>query len=581
MAHPARTDADRVVGPGHTTTPATRWMVAAATLGVFLVHLIPGLDTGGPVVFEDEIGYLMNGRAIAGLADGARLHEMGFYHAGWSLLLAPLNWVFSDAAASYRAALTLTALLGALAVLPLTWLGRRALGLAPTTAVLAASVAALYPGRVLMSGYVYAESLLALSYLVALVAAWHFWHRRSTASAVLFGLSAAWLYAVHGRAIGIVVVTVLLLAVAALRGRDLRPLAGVAASIMVVVGTEVVHRWLKGAIYLPRTSRLSGSVGNLPDTRPRSLLAATLGQSWYLAVASLGLVAAGAVELVRRLRHVWRTPEGSLWWWWLGSFVAVAAVTLPAMARSVARGLRLDYVIYGRYMDAFVPALVLLGAATLAGPVRRTRPLVPVLAAPLLALATRVVSLSQYLEGLPIAALSVAGIAVWIDPGGQAVPLVVGSLGATAGAAAIFWLPWRSVTPRLVLAAALFVVLSIAGEIRTMGALDAPWQSLLQLQHVVSDLDPTAISYDEHDDTIYGRNGYQFWLPDTRFEFFDSGTGERPDTALVIARRDWPLADELDAALVTSEERLDEALWVMPGPLQDRLRAQGRLSADP
>ncbi len=37
--------------------------MALAILGVFVVHLLPGLDTGGPMVFEDEIGYLMNGRA--------------------------------------------------------------------------------------------------------------------------------------------------------------------------------------------------------------------------------------------------------------------------------------------------------------------------------------------------------------------------------------------------------------------------------------------------------------------------------------------------------------------------------------
>ena len=221
-------------------------------------------------MFEDEIGYLMNGRAIAGLADGVRLHQMGFYQSGWSVVLTPLNWVFSDAGVQYRAALTLTALLGGLAVVPLTWLGRKVLHLAPIPAVLAATVAALYPGRVLMSGYLYTESLLALSYCVAVVAVWHFWRRRSATAAVLVGLSSAWLYAVHGRAIGIVAVAVILLAVNALRDRDLRPLAGIAAAVAMVVGAELLNRWLKVAIYTPRSSRLSGNIGSLPDTRPRA-----------------------------------------------------------------------------------------------------------------------------------------------------------------------------------------------------------------------------------------------------------------------------------------------------------------------
>jgi hypothetical protein len=535
------------------------------------------------MVFEDEIGYLMNSRALAGLADGARLHEMGSYQAGWSLLLTPLNWVFSDAGALYRAALVLTAVVSALVVVPLSWLGRRVLGLSSGTAVAAATVAALYPGRVLMSGYVYAEAALALCVAVTVVAAFWYWERRTIAAAATLGGLSAFLYALHGRAIGIAAVAAVFLTWDAVRRKDWRPLAGVLSAVAVVVGAELLNRWLKTELYMPRRSRLSGSLSNLPDTPPRALIATILGQSWYLVTASIGLAALGALELGRRTLTELRRRTLGPWCFVVTAFATVAAVTVPAMARAAGRGTRLDYVIYGRYLDALMPVILLLGGAALLRATHVWERLTPVVAIPLLGLGTRLVSLPGFYEGAPIAALSVAGIAAWIDPARQEIPFLWASLGAALIAGAVALIPLRRAVWRVAAVGVAFVALSVTGEVRTMGVLDTPWQSLVQLQHQILDLDldTSRISYDEAGQTLHGRNGYQYWLPDTQFVFFDSADGDRPRTELVIARWDWPLADDLGARMVASEERLDEALWVLPGPAQDRLRAQGRLVPEP
>ena len=305
-----------------------------------------------------------------------------------------------------------------------------------------------------------------------------------------------------------------------------------------------------------------------------------LGQSWYLVTASVGLAAFGVIELVRRTLDELQERALGPWCFVTGSIAAVAAVTVPAMSRGAGRGTRLDYVIYGRYLDALMPVVLLLGAAVLLRAGRAWQRLVPVIAIPVLGLGTRLVSLPGFYEGAPIAALSVAGIAAWIDPAQQQIPFVWASLGATVIAAVAVAIPVRLALWRLAVVAVAFVSLSVAGEVRTMGVLDTPWQSLVQLHTQVLDLDADVprISYDESEQTLYGRNGYQFWLPQTRVEFFDSSEGDRPRTDLVIARRDWPLATELDAEMIAAEERLDEALWVMPGELQDQLRATGRLA---
>jgi hypothetical protein len=158
---------------------------------------------------------------------------------------------------------------------------------------------------------------------------------------------------------------------------------------------------------------------------------------------------------------------------------------------------------------------------------------------------------------------------------GSGTPLQVWALVTLwPGAAAVacfsifIFAPVRRPTLRIALVRVAFVALSITGEIRTMSVLDTPWQKTLTLQELILPLEPAEISYDTNHETLYGRNGYQFWLRGTEFLFFDSSTGKVPATDLVLSRRDWPAAEALGARLIARESRLDEALWVLPGALQ-------------
>jgi len=62
---------------------------------------------------------------------------------------------------------------------------------------------------------------------------------------------------------------------------------------------------------------------------------------------------------------------------------------------------------------------------------------------------------------------------------------------------------------------------------------------------------------------------------------FDSVTS-RPETTLVISRKDWDLADVWGARKIADDTGLfSNALWVMPGPLQEALASAGRLDDGP
>jgi hypothetical protein len=238
---------------------------------------------------------------------------------------------------------------------------------------------------------------------------------------------------------------------------------------------------------------------------------------------------------------------------------------------------RLDYLIYGRYFDALIPTLILLGLAKLYRVRRLGRQAYPLAVLPLLAATLWLIALPSNYQGLPLAALNVGGIAAWINPSAEEIPIAAATAAAMACFSVFLLAPIRRPIFRIALVGVAFVALSITGEIRTMSVLDTPWQQTLTLQELILPLEPAEIAYDTNHETLYGRNGYQFWLRGTKFLFFDSSTGKVPATDLVLSRRDWPAAAELGARQIAREDRLDEALWVLPGALQNRLSQLGKL----
>jgi hypothetical protein len=69
----------------------------------------------------------------------------------------------------------------------------------------------------------------------------------------------------------------------------------------------------------------------------------------------------------------------------------------------------------------------------------------------------------------------------------------------------------------------------------------------------------------------------RLFYPSARFTPFDSAAGQLPCSDLVVSGRLDLGPSYRGARLVTTENRVGQALWVLPGALQDRLNAAGRL----
>jgi hypothetical protein len=338
-------------------------LLAAAVL--FLARLLLSFLRTGPVVVADEVGYLTNARVLAGGTSG-QLQDAPFYRGGYSLLIAPLLRLTDDPHTAYRLVLALNAVLAAI-LLPLLYLLLvRCFAAPPRTAFWGAAAASAYPSVTLFSQAALSESLL-----LPLTVGWLLCCAEALASrgrrgqylwGAAAGLAAAALYAVHGRMIVAVALTILGLVVLAVRGRV--PAAAAAlGSAVAIVGLGLVRLLDDYLITHNYGGRRPDEVGQRLSTLDHAggvlvFLRNLAGQSWYLTVATLGVVL-WALLSVRRaeVREAARRDARPstlivvLMLATLGGLLVLSALSFPEIDRA-------DMMIYGRYTEIVMPPLL-------------------------------------------------------------------------------------------------------------------------------------------------------------------------------------------------------------------------------
>lgn len=536
---------------------------AVALVGVHL-WLSRGRDE---LLLADGTGYLANARWIAGKAGATWQGAAAFYHAGWSLLVAPVYLFTTSPDAVHAYVLVLNAVLGSLSAVACALVGRRVFALSPSWSLLAGAVAGTYPAVLLQSGFEWSESLYFLLFPLFALAAHRLLSRPSVASAVAAGLVAAALNATHPKGLGVVVATVFVVAILGWRRLVPRREAAVVIGAAVVgfAATRLLHAALLDALYDDSAAAIEGGV--LARVKDPALVWATFarfwGQTWYLTVASVGLVPLGVWAWAR---HVDRRVAALV--------LGAAALMLAASSLQMSDGTRVDHVVYGRYDEGFVPVLLVGGVAAAA----RLR--------------------SAVLAGLGGASFAVLGVLALLFNGadrftGDVMPLnVLGVLVyersrdeievlvVTALAIAVLALVAAAHHVRraaaLAVLAAFFVASSASVDQRTLRSWSGPFMAATEIPDVVRAIDaaePVWVDRDAYD--VDAINAYQLELTDvTGIRFYESSPPARAQ--LVVADTGW--AAPAGARLAFAESVVyDAGLWVLPGPLQTRLAAELQL----
>lgn len=393
--------------PGGTALPwARRHRVLLLLLAGYAVQvgLRLYLATGryGPLVYADEIGYLIDGRSIAGGPPG-QMTASAFYRGGYPLLTAPAFLISDDPHVQYRLLLAINAVFSA-AVFPLVYgLLTGAMRIRRRVAGPAAFVAALYPPLVLTSLLVWAETGLYVLLLVTLFLLTR-WVVAATAPArwaypAGAGVAVGLLYTMHGRTIPVVVLLLLAVAGCGWLRRDLRApaAAGLLAAGLTGAAGRALNHWLAARNWGGPVSESAPSPSTLLSSRVlHGAGVIVAGQFWYLMVGTLGLFLLGLIEATRRCRVrsagagvtagavgaggpgragplarlVGRLRAGVAPGTAGGPLVAVLILTITAAllvltAVFFAPPSRPDKVTYGRYVEIVVPLLLGLGLSRL------------------------------------------------------------------------------------------------------------------------------------------------------------------------------------------------------------------------
>lgn len=284
------------------------------------------------------------------------------YRPALSTLLAPFFAVFDDTVWLFRLGLVVNSLIAGISVWWLARIVRRLTPFGDVGVVVTSMAIALMPSSLVASAHLWAEPLVSLSFLGAMLGVLQFYDRPSARSAATPVLWTVLGFTAHGRLLPLVVLVAAIVVVGAARARH-RAAALVAVLTAGVGGTAsmLYTRWIVGEVW-----EVAGSVnttsGVLPRLRdPLQIVDSAIGQTWYQLSASALTFGLGLVVLVRRsfLRN--GSSKGT-------DAVLVLAMTLPLMAVSfvfMSDRARPDHVIYGRYNDAIVWPVIAVGVGWL------------------------------------------------------------------------------------------------------------------------------------------------------------------------------------------------------------------------
>jgi hypothetical protein len=343
-----------------------RWALAALASGVAVAIVRQWTSRGRDeyTIWPDEPAQLAIARFLGG---GTRwnMDDHSVWRPLFGTLLAPAHWFTDDPATILHVAFTLNALLGGLAAALLVVVARRLTPLSPWWAADASVAVSLAPAALFTTEFVFAESLVAPLFLGTLLALLHLHEVPTLRNGLVAAMLAGAAFGAHSRMLPLAVIVLGVVGVAAARRRlGVREASVIALSVLVTVAlAEAFTRWIVGRLWDEPSERNSPSAVLEQLTSGLPVVVSLIGQSWYLLVASLGIIVYGIAVLSRRAR----ARRGGVA---TGDARVVLAAVGACFALSVvfmSDRLRSDQLVYGRYNDAVVTPVIVVGLAALFG----------------------------------------------------------------------------------------------------------------------------------------------------------------------------------------------------------------------
>lgn len=349
--------------------PARRrydWIVASLSTGTFVVLARLWTSRGRDLysIWPDEPAQLAIARYV-GSGTHWNMNNHSTWRPGYGTLLSPVYWFTDDPTSIFHGALIVNALLGGVAALLLVLLGRRLTPLSPVQCAAAAAVISIAPTAIFTTMYVWSEALVLPLFLGTLLVLLRFRDNPNVRSGTAAALLAVAAFAAHSRMLPLCLVVAGAVWLET-RRRRLPQRSGmivVAWTAAGFVAVSAYSEFLINELWDKPLSRNSygGFVGQLTQVGP--MITSLVGQSWYLLVTSAGLAGLGAITMVQaaRSRAPRLFPASSDARFVLATVGVHVAVSIVFMADRT----RAHQVVYGRYSDAVIGPVILIGIAVL------------------------------------------------------------------------------------------------------------------------------------------------------------------------------------------------------------------------
>ena len=542
-----------------------RWLVARERT---VFHINP-----------DEPGQLAMARYIAGVTRWNMFDHIT-WRPGYALLLAPIERLVDDPVTSFRAALAVNALLGGMSAVLLVLLARRLTPMSNRWCAFAALVASLAPAILFTTVFVWSEALTQTLCLATVLVCLLFVDRASAwRGAVAIALAVA-AFTSHSRMFPLILSVVGLIwfsawqrTIAVRTGIVLTVFAGLATGASMALAKVVVA----GVWEDPQdTNTFSAVLSQM--TRPWAVVVAAIGQVWYQLVATAGIVGIGAIVTARSaLRRGEgdrpRTRDARVLVVVLGPLIALSMIFMASRWRP-------DQAVYGRYNDAVVLPILLVGIGALVAAVDRRRLLRDHVTIGIVAIACALALV--WLRGDDLADTDsvrsmVLGIQGFMRSDGSIDVLHITVVGTVAGAAVAVVALLRSYLARSIALGGLLVLLLAVAGVRTRDVVDVSLNSWASAD-AVRELDGTVIppgvpvryrfvrdteSSARWSDQRHRSQLYQYFLPDHAM-YVDGTEPADVDTPYVFG----PVADPdllaRGAQMVWRDPGAPIALWIEP-----------------
>ncbi len=345
--------------------------------------VLPGIYS--PQILPDEYGYWSRAAGFAGRDWSSVSETCSYYAFGYGILLFPLFVLTSDPVWLYRAAVLMNFVFLYAGFLLLFYLlkcgplkGRK--GLAAGTA----GTVMCYTAYLTYAQTTMTEELLTFLYILLTVLTYRYIQDTGAGSAetksgrgrrllLLAGIlvTAGYMYLVHNRTVGILLVTVLFLS-AISYGRDKR----MGLAVLILTSLFAAAFFYLGAVGLNRQvaeigtqeyrelangNSYAGQLWKLPFLFSfqgiGQLLAGLTGKLFYLGVASFGLYYWGIAFLVRGF---WKKKDPFFFWLLISHGSALAISCVSSLGTS-----RVDGLLYGRYHENTLPVILACGILAL------------------------------------------------------------------------------------------------------------------------------------------------------------------------------------------------------------------------